>query len=69
MRKRTGLRNKFRSGRGNYSILEKSKVADRYGTFQTGKQTGPENIGGRSISTPLHIWADQQAVAARKARI
>lgn len=36
-RKRTGLSNRFRSGRSTYSVRHKQRVADRYGQFRDGK--------------------------------
>lgn len=45
---RSGLRNKQRSGIGTYSRLQKSRRADRYGTYINGRQTEPGRIGGRS---------------------
>lgn len=48
-RKCTGLRNRFRSGRGTYSIKRKRTTADRYGTYVNGRPTAPEVISGRSV--------------------
>ena len=50
MRKRTGLRNKFRSGKGTYCKNKKRATADRYGTWVSGKRTGAEVIAGRSMT-------------------
>jgi hypothetical protein len=50
MRKRTGIRNRYRShGSGTYCRQTKRLTRDRYGTYVNGKQTDPENINGRSI--------------------
>jgi hypothetical protein len=48
-RKRTGLRNKYRSGRGTYSRDRKAETADRYGTWDSGKRKQPERIAGKLI--------------------
>ena len=48
-RKRTGLRNKFRSGRGTYSREGKADSADRYGTWKDGQRKQPERIAGRLV--------------------
>jgi hypothetical protein len=39
MRKRTGLRNRHRNGRSTYSVKNKRKDADRYGSYDQGKLT------------------------------
>lgn len=50
MRHRTGLRNRFRNGKGTYSKKDKRKDADSYGTFVQGKRTRAETIAGRSLA-------------------
>lgn len=53
-RKRTGLRNKFRTGKSTYSIRKKSTEADRYGSWSQGKRVaGAEVIAGRSMNYRL----------------
>jgi hypothetical protein len=49
-RKRTGLRNRFRSGRSVYSLKDKHASRDRYGKFTSGKQDTPDVIAGRTIA-------------------
>jgi hypothetical protein len=50
MRKRTGLRNRYRSGRGSYSRNRKTLAADRYGTWDKGaRKSGAETIGGHPV--------------------
>lgn len=48
-RKRTGLRNRYRSGRGTYSRQRKSESADRYGAWKDGRRQQPERIAGRLL--------------------
>lgn len=48
MRHRTGLHNKYRTGRGSYSINKKSRTKDTYGKLSNGKVT--DVIGGRSVT-------------------
>lgn len=43
-RRRTGLRNRKRTGRSTYSRLGKSRSADYYGSYASGKQVTPERI-------------------------
>lgn len=43
-RKRTGLRNKYRSGKSTYSKRNKRAVADQYGRYVNGIQQSPERI-------------------------
>lgn len=52
-RKRTGLRNRWRNGRGSYSKRKKGAEADRYGSWTTGKLSGGEVIAGHSINRQL----------------
>ena len=52
-RKRTGLSNRFRSGRSTYSIKGKGKNADKYGSYTQGRIQTNESIAGRSISEDL----------------
>jgi hypothetical protein len=52
-RKRTGLRNRFRNGRGKYSTTHKARKADRYGEYSTGKLIRSELIAGNVISDQL----------------
>jgi len=48
MRKRTGLRNRYRSrGRSRYSRLGKRRDADSYGHYINGRQDRPDMIAGR----------------------
>lgn len=50
MRHRTGLRNRFRSGRSAYSKRNKGRYGDRYGTWDRGKRVGgTEVIAGRAM--------------------
>lgn len=49
-RKSSGLRNRFRSGRGTYSLQRKSTGADRYGTFHAGVQSSADVIAGRTLT-------------------
>lgn len=49
MRKRTGLHNRDRDGRGTYSIQQKSKDADRYGQWNKGERHGPETLNGHTV--------------------
>lgn len=46
-RKRTGLRNRWRTGLGTYSRFKKARVADHYGAF-TGRYC-EDIIAGRAI--------------------
>jgi len=52
VRKRTGLRNKWRRGKGvsTYGLHEKRKQSDTYGTWQQGKRVGLEVIAGRTMN-------------------
>jgi hypothetical protein len=50
MRKASGLRNKFRTGRSTYSIKAKNRKADKYGEWKAGIQVRSENIAGRVLS-------------------
>lgn len=49
-RKHTGLRNRYRTGRSTYSVLNKGRRADRYGAFEQGRQRSPDIIAGHSVS-------------------
>jgi hypothetical protein len=49
MPKRTGLRNRFRTGRGSYSRRRKAAAADRYGKYDRGAQKTADVIAGRRI--------------------
>lgn len=51
-RKRTGLRNRRRDGRGTYSIRHKSRTADIYGSMQDGR-VGQQDIIAGSAHMPL----------------
>jgi len=53
VRKQTGLRNRFRNGRGTYSRRAKGKIADSYGSYVNGRATRGENIAGKSIATTI----------------
>lgn len=49
MRKRTGLRNRFRTGRSTYSGEHKSVGSDRYGEYTNGiRKTGEVVAGSNS---------------------
>lgn len=48
-RKRTGLRNRRRHGRGPYSVERKARTADMYGEYQNGKQVKMDVIAGRVL--------------------
>lgn len=50
MRKQTGLRNRFRSGRSTYSVKGKSKVGDKYGAWDKGTQTRSEVVNGKTLT-------------------
>lgn len=50
-RKRTGLRNRHRTGRSTYSRAGKHDRRDTYGTWSSGRQDRPEVIAGRTLST------------------
>lgn len=41
---RTGLRNRYRGGRGSYSRNRKSVVTDYYGVWRDGRQMTPDKI-------------------------
>jgi len=47
MRKASGLRNRYRSGRGSYSRGNKAKVADHYGKFVAGRRVEDDRIAKR----------------------
>ena len=49
-RKRTGLRNRRRSGgRSVYSVERKARTADRYGEYQNGRQVKQDVIAGHAL--------------------
>lgn len=48
-RKRTGLRNRFRSGRSTYSKMYKKTYRDTYGHFENGRKLRTEVIAGRAL--------------------
>lgn len=50
MRHRTGLRNRFRSGRSSYSVKDKRRRADTYGSFERGHRTRAEVIAGTTLT-------------------
>lgn len=51
-RKRTGLRNKYRSGGlSTYSRNAKRRDADSYGTWVQGRRSKPESIAGHPVGT------------------
>lgn len=54
MRKSSGLRNKYRSGRGNYTPVN----ADNYGTWNNGIQVRSERINGHVLTYDNHrnVW-------------
>lgn len=47
MKHRTGLHNRWRSGRGSYSVKRKSREADHYGRAESGWIS--DNIAGRLL--------------------
>jgi hypothetical protein len=48
-RKRTGIRNRYRSGKSSYSVKGKSTSRDRYGKFTNGRQDTPDVVAGRTL--------------------
>jgi len=50
MRKRTGIRNRYRTGRGSYSLKRKSESRDRYGKFTNGRRDTADVIAGRTLN-------------------
>ena len=49
-RKRTGLRNRYRSGgTGTYSAQRKGKFADRYGSYRGRVCDTPDLIAGHTV--------------------
>jgi hypothetical protein len=48
-RKRTGLRNRYRSGRSTYCAQDKAKSRDRYGKYMNGKCLDSDVIAGRTL--------------------
>lgn len=52
-RKSSGLRNRYRTGKGTYHKLRKNRVADYYGTWVNGRCTEAERIGRhlRAVNT------------------
>ena len=54
MRKRTGNRNRYRSGRGTYSKRGKGPTADRYGSWDRGRQDRPDVVAGRTLAYRVH---------------
>lgn len=57
MRHRTGIHNKYRSGRSTYNVRRKSLDADRYGTYTGGRMTNAERIAGTRIDKQLPgLW-------------
>lgn len=49
-RKRTGLRNKYRTGgTGTYSAQRKARHADRYGAYKGRTMEKPDVIAGRTL--------------------
>jgi hypothetical protein len=57
MRHRTGLHNKWRSGRSTYSIKKKARIADKYGALNGRKIS--DIIGGHVIT--YEVMASGQA--------
>lgn len=49
MRHRTGLRNRYRAGKGSYAKGKKSRAADRYSKFERGEPSGTCCIAGHQI--------------------
>lgn len=54
MRKRTGLRNKFRSGQGAYSRNRKRQISDSYGSYDRGVRSTPEVVAGHTVQWKLN---------------
>lgn len=50
MRKSSGLRNKYRSGRSTYNVKNKSAKRDVYGSWTNGTQIVLERINGTVLS-------------------
>jgi hypothetical protein len=50
MRKRTGLRNRYRNGRSVYSAKNKRRDADSYGSWTQGRRSTSEVIAGKSLT-------------------
>jgi hypothetical protein len=50
VRKRTGLRNRWRQGLSTYAKHQKGKSADGYGSWQQGVKTRDEVIAGRTLN-------------------
>jgi hypothetical protein len=46
MKKASGLRNRYRSGRGTYNLRGKKSRADDYGSWSGGVQTTDDRING-----------------------
>jgi hypothetical protein len=49
-RKRTGLRNRNRTGKHTYFLKHKSGTGDRYGEWAQGYQLRPDVIAGRVMT-------------------
>ena len=57
-RKRTGLRNRYRSGgRSTYSTERKARSSDMYGEYQNGRQVKNDVIAGHVLSTHVTMPA------------
>lgn len=50
MKKASGLRNRFRSGKSSYARKGKGRQSDKYGTYNSGKQTAHDIINGRVLA-------------------
>lgn len=58
-RKRTGLRNRHRSGRSTYSAQNKCRQADMYGEYQNGRQLKNDVIAS-------HVLPQHKSLAAQQ---
>jgi hypothetical protein len=66
MRKRTGLRNKFRTGRSSYSISGKAKTADRYGSYNGGQAIRSESIAGKVFESMTWLTGGSAAKKGKR---
>ena len=55
MRKRTGLHNRGKSGRSTYSVKNKRREADSYGSYQSGRSVTGETIAGKNCGSMLRM--------------
>lgn len=59
-RKRTGLRNRYRSGASTYALAGKASTRDTYGNYAAGKCLRSDNIAGRNM-----VAIDQEALKGK----